>query len=141
MFKTIATAFAASTLAFAALPASAQDEEPPRTTYSITFLKFDAGGADKWAEMNDKYWAPANAKAGLPAQTVHWMIDGEYDLMVVREIPRGMAAFDTHTSPERKAWYAAYVEIAGGEEAAKKLDAENQGLVKASKRFFSHTHP
>jgi len=141
MFKTIATTLAATTLAFAALPASAQDAEQPRTTYSITFLKFEGDGADKWAELNDKYWAPAAEKAGLPPQTVHWMIDGEYDLMVVREIPRGMASFDTHASPERKAWHDAYVEIVGGEEAVEKLEAENEGLVKDSKRFFSHTHP
>lgn len=142
MFKTITTALAATTLAFAAFPAAAQDEaEEARTTYSITFLKFDGDGANKWAELEEKYWAPAAEKAGLPAQTVHWMMDGDYDLMVVREIPRGLASFDTHASPERKAWYDAYVEIVGGEEAVKKLEAENEGLVKDSKRFFSHTHP
>ena len=33
---------------------------------------------------------------------------GEWDLMVVREVPRGLAAFDTHASPERAAWQAEF---------------------------------
>lgn len=141
MIRTIARGLAVASLAFVAVPAIAQDAEEPRTTYSITFLKFDGDGADKWAELNDKYWAPAAKAAGLPVETVHWMLDGDYDLMVVREIPRGMAAYDTHNSPERKAWREAYVKLVGGEDAVKKLEADNAGLVKDSKRFFSHTHP
>ena len=143
MIKKFAFGIAAATLAFTALPAMAQDEaEPPRTTYSINFLKFATNeDADKWSELNDKYWAPAAEAAGLPAQTVHWMLDGEYQLMVIRPLPGGMASFDTHGSPERKAWLDAYTKIAGGEAARDKLEEDNKGLVIDGKRFFSHTHP
>lgn len=142
MFKTIAASIAATALAFTAVPAMAQDEpEEPRTTYSIEFLRFAPGKDGKWTEMQEKYFAPAAEAAGLPAATVHWLVDGQWDLMVVREMPRGMSMLDTHASPERMAWRDAYWELAGGEEAAKKMEEEAGTLIESSMQFYSHTHP
>jgi hypothetical protein len=69
------------------------------------------------------------------------MMDGEWDLMVVREMPRGLASLDTHASEERARWTAEFMKLVGGEDAAKAMREENGELVQASKRFFSHTHP
>ena len=133
-------AFAAGLLA--AVPAAAQDEpEEARTTYTVVMLKFANGADERWSELQEKYYAPASAAAGLPKTEVHWMMDGPWDLMLVRMVPRGMAAFDTHASPERKAYQAAFEKIAGGADAAKKLNEENEKLVSNSVRYFSHTHP
>ena len=142
MKRMLLSGFAAATLTMMAMPATAQDEpEQARTTYSIEFLRFAPGKADTWTEMNDKYWAPAAEAAGLPVPTVHWMMDGKWDLMVIREIPRGLATFDSHDAEERDRWRAEFLKLVGGEEAARAMREENGQLVEASERFFSHTHP
>lgn len=142
MIRMFLGSIAAASLALVAAPAIAQDEpEPPRTTYSVEFLRLAPGKEDTWTEMNEKYWEPAAKAAGLPAAQVHWMMDGQWDLMIVQEIPRGMAAFDTHASPERKRFREEFLKLVGGEEAAKALREKNGELVQSSQRFFSHTHP
>ena len=142
MIRTVLGGMAAISLALTAAPAIAQDEpEQPRTTYSVEFLRFAPDKADTWTEMNDKYWAPAAKAAGLPPAQVHWMMDGSWDLMIVREIPRGLAAFDTHASPERDRFRQEFLKLVGGEEAAKALNEKNGELISASQRFFTHTHP
>lgn len=142
MTRHFKTMIAAAALASAAMPALAQDEpEEPRTTYQLTYLKFAPGAAERWTEMMDKYYAPTAAAAGLPATQVHWLMDGEWDILLVRPMKRGMATIDAHTGPERKAYEAAFAKTAGGEEAAKKLNAENEKLIASSMRLYSHTHP
>ena len=142
MIRTLMGGIAAASLAMTAVPAFAQDEtEEARTTYMIEFLRFAPDKEDKWNEMNEKYWNPAAEAAGLPVPTVHWLVDGEWNLMVVRELPRGLASFDTHASPERDRWREEYHKLVGGEEAAKAMHEENGQLIEASKRIFSHTHP
>jgi hypothetical protein len=95
----ILSSIAAASVAFTAAPVTAQDEpEEARTTYTVEFLRFAPDKAETWTEMREKYWVPAAKAAGLPVPTVHWMMDGEWDLMVIREIPRGMASFDRHGS-------------------------------------------
>ncbi|MCT2558139.1 hypothetical protein N0B51_04025 [Tsuneonella sp. YG55] len=140
-FTTLALA-AACALATISTPVMAQSEpEQARTTYAVILLKLapDAGG--RWSEMMEKYYAPAAAAAGLPKTEVHWMMDGPWDLMLLRPMPRGLAALDTHASPERDAFNKSLAKIAGSEEAAKKLGEENDKLVTSSMRYFSHTHP
>ena len=66
---------------------------------------------------------------------------GPWDLMLLYEMPRGMAALDTHNPPERKAFREALVKIAGSEEEAKKIGAENASLITESMTVYSHTHP
>lgn len=142
MTRHLKTMIAAAALASLAMPAMAQDEpEEPRTTYQITMLKFAPGAAARWNEMMEKYYGPSAAAAGLPATQVHWMMDGEWDIMLVRPIARGLATFDAHTGPERKAYEAAFAKTAGGEEAAKKLNEENDKLIADYARYYSHTHP
>jgi hypothetical protein len=142
MFRTIIGGIAASIFAFTAVSVLAQEEpEADRTTYSVEFLRFADGKEDAWTEMNEKYWTPASQAAGLPVPTVHWLMDGEWDLMVVRELPRGLATLDAHNVPERARWYTEFVKLVGGEDAAKALREKNGRLIEASTRFFTHTHP
>ena len=131
---------AVTTFAFA-VPAMAQDEEEPRTTYSIQYIKLKDGAGQRWSELGEKYFGPASEAAGLPKSQVHWLMAGPWDLMVIVTMPRGMASLDTHASPERKAFREALIKIAGSEEAAKKIFEESDSLTKDSMRTFSHTHP
>lgn len=142
MSRLLKSLAAAAAITLATVPAVAQDApEEPRSTYQVTFLKFAPGAADRWSEMESKYYIPAAKAAGLPDTQVHWMMDGQWDIMMVRPMPRGMSTIDAHTGPERKAFEAAFVKIAGSEDAAKKLNQEADKLVSDSARFYTHTHP
>ena len=141
-FTSLALAAACALAVAPATMAFAQDApEEARTTYQITFLKFAPGASERWNEMQTKYYEPAAKAAGLPQTQVHWLMDGEWDIMLVRQMRRGMAAIDAHTGPERKAFEASFQTIAGSEDAAKKLNEESDRLIAGSSRFYSHTHP
>ncbi|GMN03434.1 hypothetical protein [Erythrobacter sp. MTPC3] len=142
MMRTLMGGVAIATIAMSAAPAAAQEEaEEARTTYSVEFVRFADGKEETWAEMREKYWVPAAKAAGLPVPTVHWMMDGEWDLMIVREMPRGLASLDAHNVPERTRWTEEYHKLVGGEDAAKALEEENGDLIEAQTRFLTHTHP
>lgn len=142
MTRFLKSTVAALSIAALSVPALAQDEpEEARTTYQITFLKFAPGADERWNEMMEKYYAPTAKAAGLPATEVHWMMDGEWDIMLVRQMPRGLTALDSHNPPERTAFETAFLRTAGSEDAAKKLNEENDKLVVDSMRFYTHTHP
>lgn len=141
MIRRLAIGLAAMTTFAMATPAIAQDEEQPRTTYAIEYIKLKDDGAQRWAELGEKYFAPAAKAAGLPKAQVHYLMAGPWDIMMIFTMPRGMASLDTHASPERKAFYDALVKIAGSKEEADKLLEESDALEKDSVRTFSHTHP
>jgi hypothetical protein len=142
MIKKLAAAIAAASFAFATLPAMAQSEpEAPRTTYRITYLKLKPGADDRWSELLEKYYVPAQDEAKVKRTTVHWLVTGPWDLMLIQELPRGLATLDQHETPERTAWRKAMAKVAGSEEAAKKIFAESDTLVAESSMTLSHTHP
>jgi hypothetical protein len=145
MIKKLCTALAVSSLALVSIPAAAQSAAAPaeetRTTYRINYIKLKPGADDRWSEIRTKYAEPAAAAAKLPPAIVHWMMDGPWDLMILVPMPRGMASMDKHMSAERVAYRDAFIKVAGGEEAARKIWAEADGLIANSSTAFSHTHP
>lgn len=142
MTRKFTSTIAALLIAGLAGPALAQAEpEEARTTYQVTFLKFAPGADDRWSEILDKNYAPARKAAGLPQTQVHWMMDGQWDIMLVTLLPRGMATIDAHNPPERGAVRKALVAQLGSEAAATALDAENDKLIANSMRVYTHTHP
>lgn len=146
MTRTLLAALAAASFAFVAAPLAAQSQaaaeaEAPRTTYRITFLKLKPGADDRWTELSEKYYGPAQDAAKLKRATIHWLVTGPWDLMLIQELPRGLAALDKHESPERNAMRAAMAKIAGSAEAAKKIAEESESLVAESSVALSHTHP
>ena len=142
MIRKISAAIAAASFALAAMPAAAQSEpEEARTTYRILHLKLKPGADDRWSELSAKYYGPAQDAAKIKRPTVYWLVSGSWDLMLVQEMPRGLAALDQHETPERAAMRQAMAKIAGSEEAAKKIYAESDSLVAESTTTYSHTHP
>ncbi len=141
MIKKFAIGVAAASLALTAAPVMAQDEEQARTTYRIELIKLKPGAAERWSEMGELYWGPATDKAGLPRPKVHWLMAGPWDIMLIFEMPRGLTTLDSHNPQERVAFRQAFNEIAGGEEAAKKLVEEDNALIANSMTTYSHTHP
>ncbi|MXP29249.1 hypothetical protein GRI58_10500 [Porphyrobacter algicida] len=124
-------------------PAQAQaaEEEEARTTYRIEFLKLKPGMGERWNEMGEKYFGPATKEAGMEQPAIHWLSSGRYDIMMVFKMPRGMAMLDSHNPPERTAFRKALVKVAGSEEAAKKIMAEDEAMTADSMVVYSHTHP
>ena len=131
----------AATLVGASAAAQVAEQEQARTTYRIEFLKLKPGSDQRWMEMGEKYFAPATTAAGLDQPQIHWLMSGQWDIMMVFKLPRGMATLDSHNPPERTAFRKALVKIAGSEEAAKKIMDEDDAMTADSMVVYSHTHP
>jgi len=119
----------------------AQEAEEARTTHRIVYLKLADGAGARWTEIQETYNARAAQQAGLKPAAVHWLMTGNWDLMLIIEMPNGLAALDSHNPPAQAAYNKAFVEVAGGEEAARKIRDELGDLVKDSLVTYSHTHP
>lgn len=141
-FKKFAAFAAACTISLSAIPAMSQDgAEEARTTYRITFVKVTPGSDNRFVELEDTYGNPAREAAGMPTRQLHWVMTGEYDFLLITEMPGGMAVLDTHNNPAGAAFNAKIVELAGSEEAAKKVTAEYQGILVKTETLYTHTHP
>lgn len=142
MLKSLKIAAAVTAFALTATPVLAQDEEP-RTTYAVTVLEFtDDADQNRWLELRTTMIDAARERAGLPADTVHWVIlNDDWDIMIVSEMPEGMAAFDTHGTPSRAAFLEALEDLAGGEAGLAAMGEEMGGMIEDSNTIYTHTHP
>lgn len=142
MLKTCKAALVAASFALLAVPATAQEEEEPRTTWRVLFIDVADGKMGRWQEIVMDHIIPAQQAAGVPVAQLHWIAPSDdWDMIIMNEMPRGMAAFDTHSNPEREALFAALVEQEGSEEAVQALWEELDGLEDKTKEFFTHSHP
>ncbi len=143
MRKFTTTLAASVAFALMATPAIAQDEpEEPRTTYTVTMLKFADGADDRWNEIMTEYVMPAQEAAGQTPDVIHWvMANPHYDIIVVSELEGGMGSFDTHANPSRDAFFAAMTELVGGEDELEALGEEWDTLVEEQATYYTHTHP
>ena len=140
MIKKLAVGLAAASMAFTA-PVFAQEEEEARTTYRIEYLNFAPGGAEKWNEAMTTYVNPARAELGFPSQEVHWLMAGDWEIMIVTEMPGGMAMLDTHRAGRFANLEANIVTRIGSEEKAKAMREAIDGSITAQMVTYSHTHP
>ncbi len=132
----------ATAVSLAATPALAQEAEEARTTYSVTMLKLADGADERWLEIRDEYVTPAQEAAGMTPDVVHWvMMNPDYDLIVVSEMPEGLASFDSHANPTREAMFAAMAQMLGGEQQLEALGEEWDTLVESQTTLYTHTHP
>ncbi len=140
MLKKFAIGFAAASLAFAP-PAIAQEEEEARTTYRIEYIKFAPGGAEKWNEAMTEYVNPARAELGFPEQEVHWLMAGEWEIMIIQEMPGGLAMLDRHVGNRFDALNENIMARIGSEEKATAMRKEIDGMITGTLVTYSHTHP
>ncbi|MBX7540297.1 hypothetical protein [Qipengyuania sphaerica] len=141
MFKKIAIACAAASMAITAAPIIAQDAEEARTTYRLEYINFAPGGAEKWNEAMTTYVNPARAELGMPAQEVHWLMAGDWEILIVTEMPRGMAMLDRHQAGQFANLEKNIVGRIGSEEKAKAMREEIDGMITSRMVTYSHTHP
>lgn len=142
MIKLLKSGAALAALAFVTVPALAQEEpEEQRTTYEIRFLDLAPGADGEWMETMEKHYLPARAAAGLPTPEVHWITAGPWDIMMLLEMPDGMATMDSHNPRLGVAFRKALLAQEGSEEAVKALNEKSSKLVTRSNSYYSHTHP
>lgn len=139
--KTVNSVAMAAMLLTIGSPVFAQEAPEVRTTYSVNFLRFNRGSDERWDEIMQKYVVPARAAAGLPAQQIHWVAAGEWDIMLIAEMPGGLATMDSHGGPRNEAFVAEMRKLAGSEAAFDALQAEMNTLIADSTNTFTHTHP
>lgn len=141
--KLLKTVLASAAISMVAVPAIAQEEaEEARTTYAVTMIDLADGADDRWAELHETYVVAAREAAGLAPEVVHWvMINPDYDLIIVRPMPGGMASFDSHANPYRDAFRAEMMNLMGSEENMQAIIEEWDTLVESSTTVFTHTHP
>lgn len=142
MIKLLIPALAGMTLATFATPAAAQEEEQARTTWRILMVDVKDEGQSRWEEIVMEHVIPAYVAAGLDAPSLHWtMLNDDWDMVIVGEIPGGMATFDHHRPAARMALWNALVAQEGSEEAVDALFAELDGLEEKTQSLYTHTHP
>ena len=144
MLKSLKLAACVAVLSLTATPVVAQDEpEEARTTYAVTMFKF-ADGADeeRWLEVMNTYVNPAREASGAAPETIHWiMMNPDYDIITVSEMPGGMAAFDSHAPAGRMAFVEVLTEMVGGETQLEAMRVEMDGMIEKSTTLYTHTHP
>ncbi len=142
MKRTLKTLAALASISLLSAPILAQDAEPEqaRTTYEIRFLDLADGGQEEWAETFEQY-AKARKAAGLPAIDVHWVVTGPWEIMMVMEMPGGMATMDSHAPASGMAMQKALLAQEGSAEAVTALGEKASKLVDRSMSYYSHTHP
>lgn len=142
MIKQFAFGIAAASLAFTAAPAFAQDgEEPPRTTYRIEYLNFSGDGSAAWNDVMEKYVTPARKELGFPEEQVHWLMAGDWEIMIVTEMPNGLAVLDKHRGGRFAELEKNIVARFGSEEEAKAMKEKIDASITRRMVTYSHTHP
>lgn len=139
MIRKFAIGFAAASLALSA-PSVAQEEEA-RTTYRIEYINFAPGGAEKWDEAMTTYVNPARAELGFPEQEVHWLMAGDWEIMIITEMPEGLAMLDTHQAARFEPLNQNIAARIGSEEEAMAMRKEIDGMIQNRMVTYSHTHP
>lgn len=130
-------------------PVAAQDEDEagPMTQgedavyISVTHVKFEAGERERAMEIISEYFVPAGEKAGTPPPMlgIHYQT-GEWDAAWVWVLEGGMADLEWYRSPDDMKWWAALIEVAGGEEEAEEIWGEYIGSVQDALTEVGHYH-
>ena len=103
MIKMLKPALVAAAMAMAATPALAQEEES-RTTWQISAIDVADGGMERCQEIMMEHVIPAYEAEGLAPPQLHWtMMSDDWDMIVMTEVPGGMATFDSHMLASRVA--------------------------------------
>jgi hypothetical protein len=131
-----------------AVPASAQDDDGGPMTQgddakyiSVTHIKFKPGKRERAMEIISEHFAKAGAAAGTPPPmlAIHYQT-GKWDASYVWHMEGGMADLEWYRSANDVAWWAAMVELAGGEEEAGAIMAERSSTIADAQTEVGHFH-
>ncbi|WP_341711935.1 hypothetical protein [Erythrobacter sp.] len=106
----------------------------------VVLVDIKAGKRNRAEEIIENYFQKASKAAGTPMPYLVHLQTGEWDFIVAFDLKDGPIEYTYTGSPNRKKWWAAMVEIAGGEKQAQAVWDEYQSLIVRSTSMLGHHH-
>ena len=107
---------------------------------NIVLVDIKAGKRGRAEEIIDTYFAKASDAAGTPKPVLVHLQTGEWDFLTAWTMHDGPVSLTYTATPNGKKWWAAMVELAGGEEQANAIRDEYSSLVARSTSMIGHRH-
>ncbi|WP_144573623.1 hypothetical protein [Altererythrobacter ishigakiensis] len=120
--------------------AEAKPEMRDQTWYRVNLIKFHPGNGERIGEIIDMFDA-ADKAAGVDSPIIMHMNTGAWDMAVFFKMQHGIQQMGWRSTPEGDKWDAAFNEMVGGEDEARKIFAEFQSFVAAEENHIGHIHP
>ena len=130
------------------MPAVAQDDDTGPVSQgddakyvSVTYVKFKAGQRESAMQIITEHFMPAGEKSGVsePILAIHFQT-GKWDAAFVWQMEGGMADLEWYRSPDDVKWFAAMVELEGGEEEAEAVWANYVSKIAHAQTEVGHHH-
>ena len=115
-------------------------EKLDQTWYRVAFIKFKEGNRKRIGEIIDMY-EKADKDAGLDGPVVIHMNTGHWHMMAFFKMEKGIEEMGWKSNPEGDKWWEAFKKLAGGEDAANKIQAEWDSYVQEEVTQIAHRHP
>lgn len=111
------------------------------TIVEVVYISFIPGKRNRAMEIINDYFVPASEAAGIagPLEAIHFDT-GKWDMVLLWEMKGGFDDLMWYTSPDDLKWFAALVEIAGGEEEAQAIWGEYISYVASAHNEVAHIH-
>ena len=120
--------------------AAAEPEMLDQTWYRVQLIKFHPGNNQRIGEIIDMYEA-ADKAAGVDGPIVMHMNTGAWDMVAFFKMEHGIKQMGWRSTPNGDKWDAAFNEMVGGEEEARKIFAEFQSYIAREETQLGHIHP
>lgn len=126
---------------FLATGAIAQEEVKPQkhensSWHMVVLVDFKQGKVGEAKEIIKKFKA-----AGEAAQTkgpqLHWLVTGEYDLMVIWDMDDGPSQLEWQVTPNSAKWVNEFRKQQGSKEAADKVSEDYSKLISGTTSFIT----
>jgi len=145
MRKLITLAMAGAMATFPVAALAEHHEEGPTIRenadyMNIVLVDIKAGKRDRAEEIIDEYFAKASKAAGTPMPYLVHLQTGSWDFLVAWDMKDGPVEFTYTSTPNGKKWWAAMVELTGGEDEAKAIQDEYSSLVARTTSMLGHHH-
>ncbi len=104
--------------------------------FEVVLVDFKAGKVDKAKEYLELFEKAAK-KAGTPIPEMHWILTGEFDLMIIWEYENGPSDLEWRYSPKSLKWWDALVEQQGGSKNAEILSDSYGDIIARSNSMIT----
>lgn len=88
------------------------------TWVHMVYIKFKPMKKGPAMKVVDEYFAKADQNAGIDPPTVYHFVTGQYDMMVVWEMPEGVETLNYEMTPDDVKWMEEMSKLAGGQDKA-----------------------
>ena len=106
----------------------------------VVLIDIKPGKRDRAEDIIENYFRKASKAAGTDMPYMVHLQTGEWDFIVAWDMKDGPVEYTYTGTPNEKKWWAAMVEIAGGEDQAKAIRDEYSSLIARSTSMLGHHH-